>query len=878
MNDPGFLFMMGVYGTKVNRETVTLLRETGAASVLLLARNIESAAQTRAYTAELVQRLGRPVLFAVDHEGGWVLRFTSGVTAFPGNAALGAAGDPRLAREVGRAMARELRALGIGLNLAPVIDVVERYNPGIGIRSFGPDPELVGSLGSAMIRGMQAEGLHACAKHFPGKGAASADAHVTLPTIALSRKELLAVHLKPFRRAIKDGAASIMTSHVLMPAFDRVPATFSRRITTGLLRRDLGFGGVIISDDLCMGAVTEAGPVQAAALDALRAGHDLIIVAHDVNAQRESVDLVRSMAGVKAEDGGLDGAELAASVRRVRALLKPGRPAARPSLAEGRALSERIAARALSIRPGGIALPLKAGAGRTLILMPDFREVRERFTFEDGPAGPLAQVRGLAARKPGTRVLTAPVTGTGTERLKPAVEKADRVVFLCFEAMRFAGQKAVARLLNRKAAGKTCACLIRNPWDRELLSRKMTIVDPKGYRSSQLKAALAAALGCALLAFVPPARGQSGLGPVSPPAGSLLDQAGAVSSSRTASVSHLHDQFISVVESDARGELLARIGATTPVTTRDIQRLFDLFIRFPQPVVRAKVIECLDRLDPKASHLESLFLAYMEEDEAEEVFFGIRGAAIIRCAACLPRIKEVAKLPLQAEDPGDIMMLTEKNIWRTTYQALDAVAEWEGKGSLSLLKRQLKASPRVAEIMARRLWKETLPLLAAWTTGSNRAKAQAKWAWKTDVPIEALRGTREAMLAIMRDPKAAREVRHQVAIKLGFSSTASEIAGFLSEYEVAKDTDTRLLLGAAVFASRSPQAVPLLKTFVRENANPLARAGALGQLKTLMPRAEYRELLDWVAKNDPHPDNKADALDQLHGKGLAPGILLVPEP
>ncbi|MBI5623497.1 MAG: beta-N-acetylhexosaminidase [Elusimicrobia bacterium] len=875
MNDPGFLFMMGVYGTRPDRETVALMRETGAASVLLLARNIDSPAQTRAYTRELVQRLGRPVLFAVDHEGGWVLRFKAGVTAFPGNAALGAAGDERLARWVGRHMARDLRALGIGLNLAPVIDVVERYNPGIGIRSFGSDPRLVGGMGAAMIRGMQGEGLHACAKHFPGKGAASVDAHVKLPTISLSRRELSAVHLAPFRRAIKERVASVMTSHVRMPAFDKVPATFSRKITHGLLRRDLGFKGVIISDDLCMGAVTEAGPVQSAALDALRAGHDLVIVAHDTNAQRESVELARSMVSVRTSEGGLDPAEVAASVRRVANLLRPRKPAPRPSLKAGRELSELIADKAVSVSTGSLLLPLGKDAGGTLILVPDFKEVRERFTFEGGPAAPMAQVRSLASRLPGSRVAAAPVVTTEVRRLEHAVSGAGSVVFLCFEAMRFAGQKAVLKLLNRKAADKTCACLIRNPWDRGLLSPKMTVVDPKGYRSSQLRAALRRVLGACLLALVLAAFGQ-GPSPEAAPQAPQAPQAAA--SSRTVTVSELHDAYISAYEDAERKRVLGLIIATAPKTTRDVQRLFDLFIRFPTPVMRDAVMRSLHQLDPKSAHLEPLFLSYMEEDEPEEVVFGINGAVIIRCAPCLPKLKDFAKLPLQAEDPGDILMLSEKNVWWATYEALCALAEWEGKDSLPLLKRQLKASPRVAEVMARYLWKESLPLIADWTAGSKRAKTQAKWAWKAAVPIQALRETRDPMMKILRSPKADRELRHQVAIKVGMSSTEDEISSLISEYEAAKDTDSRLMLGAAVFSSRSSQAIPLLKNFVRENANPLARAGALGQLRTLLPRPEYRELLDWVSKNDPNPDNKADAIDQLAGKGDTPGVLLVPAP
>ena len=480
--------MFGVYGTKPTREMVSLFRDTGASGVLLLARNIESPSQLRALTRGLTDKLGRPLLFAIDHEGGWVLRFASGLTAFPGNAALGRVGDPRLAYATGRQMALELAPLGIGMNLAPVVDVgVGRYNPGIGIRSFGSDPALASRLGAAFVRGLQDHGVAACAKHFPGKGAASKDAHVTLPVVRLSQAELLRTHLAPFAAAARAGAASLMTSHVLMPAFDRRPASFSRRITRGLIRGRLGFQGAIISDDLCMGAVTSRGPVQAAAWDAFQAGHDVIMICHDPLAQRESVELFRA--------GGLPAAEVAASARRIEALLgypKKSRQAADP--AAGAALALAVARRAATVvRAGGVPLPLPADGARTVVLLPDFAQVKARFTFEGGVRGPEALVRALLPR--GFRLLRAPVETKDVSALRAAVAGAERVLFFCFEALRFPGQRAALDLVNRAAPGRAVACLIRSSFDLGLLDRRVTAVDAYGYRLCQLQAALELILG-----------------------------------------------------------------------------------------------------------------------------------------------------------------------------------------------------------------------------------------------------------------------------------------------------------------------------------------------------------------------------------------------
>ncbi len=479
MTDPGRLFMFGVYGLKPSRQTTALFKSTGATGVLLLARNIETPAQTKAYVSELEQRLGRPLLVAIDHEGGWVLRFKSGVTPFPGNAALGRARDPKLAYAVGRQMARELAPIGIRMNLAPVLDVATKdYNPGIGIRSFGADAALAGRLGAAFIKGMQDNGVSACAKHFPGKGAATVDAHIDLPTIKLPRAAFTRVHLAPFRAACAAGVDAVMTSHVRFPAFDSEIATFSVKIVRDVLRAALGYDGLVISDDLCMGAVTKRWPVAEATLKCLDAGHDVLMIAHDLQGMTDAVDLLRE-AGAPAE-------RLSAADARITRLLAR-RKAPKASLADGEALSAKIAGKAVTVaRRGEVRLPVAAGPD-TLIVIPDFNEVRERFTFEGGPGGPEALVRRLA---PGCTLMRAPVLTEDLGRLAEGAARATRVVFLSFEARRFPGQAAALRLLAKKAASKTAAVLIRSSWDLDLCPKAMTVVDAAGYRLVSLEAAL----------------------------------------------------------------------------------------------------------------------------------------------------------------------------------------------------------------------------------------------------------------------------------------------------------------------------------------------------------------------------------------------------
>jgi hypothetical protein len=244
-----------------------------------------------------------------------------------------------------------------------------------------------------------------------------------------------------------------------------------------------------MADDLCMGAVTGHEPVALACAKALNAGHDLLIIAHDGQAQNESSDMLEAAL----QNGSIDRRQLNASYRRIAKLLKLGHhDREKPSPLEGSGLAARIAKGAVRlVRPGNMRLPLTAAtADPLLVLVPDFRQVRQRFTFEGGPDGPERFLRRrLAAWGPAKIVRTA-VETEELGRLPREIRLASRILFFCFEAMRFPGQKAVLKTLKRLGKGKTVACLIRNPWDIGLLPKHMTTIDAAGYRLCQLSAAL----------------------------------------------------------------------------------------------------------------------------------------------------------------------------------------------------------------------------------------------------------------------------------------------------------------------------------------------------------------------------------------------------
>ena len=261
---PGELLMVGFEEPEVDDLLRRYILDWRVGGVILFDRNIRGPEQLSRLCREL-QNIRRrvaasPLLIAVDQEGGTVARVRKGATVFPGNLALGFAGTAEDARLQGRITGRELARLGINMNLAPVLDL---YRSGgshsLGLRSLGSDPERVAELGAALISGLREEGVAAVAKHFPGKGGARRDSHRELPVIGDDAESLRARDLLPFRRAISGGVKAMMTSHAAYPALDvgrTRPGTISRELMTGLLREELGFGGVLISDDLGMGAVS----------------------------------------------------------------------------------------------------------------------------------------------------------------------------------------------------------------------------------------------------------------------------------------------------------------------------------------------------------------------------------------------------------------------------------------------------------------------------------------------------------------------------------------------------------------------------------------------------------------------------------------------
>ncbi|MCL6518507.1 MAG: beta-N-acetylhexosaminidase [Armatimonadetes bacterium] len=300
----GQLLMFGWQGEtaeenlKVSAHARALVEEFKVGGIILLGRNVQNPEQVANTLNELQSLSKLPLFIAADQEGGLVTRLKDPFTIFPGNMALGATRSPDYCYKAANTIAEELLAVGVNFNFAPCVDVnINPDNPIIGVRSYGESPELVAELGVAAIKGYQSAGILACAKHFPGHGDTSVDTHLSLPVIPYDRDRLNAVELKPFAEAIKAGVASIMTSHIAFAALDgKLPATLSKSILTNLLREEMGFDGLVVTDCLEMKAIADNFGTAEAAILALNAGVDILLACHTLEVQAEIRDaLIRAV-------------------------------------------------------------------------------------------------------------------------------------------------------------------------------------------------------------------------------------------------------------------------------------------------------------------------------------------------------------------------------------------------------------------------------------------------------------------------------------------------------------------------------------------------------------------------------------------------------
>lgn len=378
----GYKLMLAFKGFAVPERIRTWLQERPSAGFTLFRPlNVQNPAQVRALTAELqtiaAQANQPPLIIAADQEGGQLNALGEETTLFPGNMALGATRDAVLARQVGQAIGREMAALGVNVNYAPDCDInTNPHNPACGIRAFGDDPALAAEMAAALVAGMQAEGVAATIKHFPGKGEAKVDSHYAMPLIDHSRERLDAVELRPFRSAIDAGAKLVMTGHFAIPALtgsNELPATLSRAVMRDFVRDELGFDGIVITDALDMGAISQGTGQIVDVITAVRAEVDLLLLTNSDEVQE------RLYAGLQLaySRGLIEDSHLKPSLARIMTLKgwvgqTPQPPLEVVVCAEHQALAQTVASRAITLVRNDVGLlPLHlAPDAQIAVIMP----------------------------------------------------------------------------------------------------------------------------------------------------------------------------------------------------------------------------------------------------------------------------------------------------------------------------------------------------------------------------------------------------------------------------------------------------------------------------------------------------------------------------
>lgn len=479
----GQLFICGFHSLTADEQIRTLVKDYHVGGTVYFRRNVESVFQLAALSANL-QRLPRsrpdiPLFISIDQEGGMVSRLDhEGMSRIPGNMTLGAAGDLRLTRRTAELAAKEMIALGINFNFAPCVDVNNNpANPVIGVRSFGEDPDKVGEHGAAAIHGYQQSGVIATAKHFPGHGDTTVDSHRGLAVVPHDRRRLERIELAPFAKAIAAGVDAIMTAHVAFPAFEPdegTPATLSKRVLTDLLREELGFGGVIVTDCLEMHAISKSCGIVEGAVRAIEAGADLVLVSHTFEDQIGAIRAVREAVA----SGRLSEQRIDRSAERVLALKKKRIgwlppvaetevlvPAPLTPPKESDALLTEIAESSVTLVKDAGNLPLDP-AQAILVVWPELRhrtEVDEpavhRYTLAD------------ALGRYGERVTLSAIGTHPTEREVEEVLSQSRnfaqivVVTYTAEGELPTGQARLVQGLNRLYGSRIVAVSSRNPYD-----------------------------------------------------------------------------------------------------------------------------------------------------------------------------------------------------------------------------------------------------------------------------------------------------------------------------------------------------------------------------------------------------------------------------
>ncbi|OMD52561.1 glycoside hydrolase family 3 [Paenibacillus borealis] len=317
----GQMLLVGIDGTTLDAQAKRMIAEDKIGGIILYKDNISNLKGMVSLINDLKKSNAEnpvPLFMSVDQEGGKVSRMPDEYATIPSNGSVGAADNSGAAGTMGKLLARELLSAGFNMDFAPVLDINSNPdNPVIGDRSFGNTADLVSRLGIAEMKGIASEGVVPVVKHFPGHGDTSVDSHLELPVVNKTAAQLAKLEWQPFEAAIQENADAVMVAHILFPELDSdKPASLSRAIIGKLLREEMGFQGVVITDDLTMGAITEHYTLAAAAVDTVQAGSDILLVAHEYGNEQA----VRKALLASVQSGTIKESRIDESVYRILAL------------------------------------------------------------------------------------------------------------------------------------------------------------------------------------------------------------------------------------------------------------------------------------------------------------------------------------------------------------------------------------------------------------------------------------------------------------------------------------------------------------------------------------------------------------------------------
>lgn len=464
----GQKLIFGFHGTELSPEFISLIQEYKIGNVILFLRNVKSADQLRTLCSQIqkliLEETGYPAFIVIDQEGGMVTRLPQDAVNVPGAMALAATGDPENARKASQITIRQLRGLGANFNMAPVLDVNNNpRNPVIGVRSFGDRTEQVAAFGVASAQPYEGSGILCCGKHFPGHGDTAVDSHLGIPKVEKTEEELEQLELIPFRRAVEAGIPAIMISHVMFPNIEEenVPCTMSRRIVTDLLKKKMGFQGLVFTDCMEMLAIQEHYGTPEGVVASIKAGVDLAEISSTIALEWGAAKLVNEAA----QRGEFDMEEIKASVEKILAYKKMISYDVDPSLCnleEDRQAAREMARQAITCCEGTAPL---ANEKTFFCGCADYRA--SGAGNEDGSAGTFADYMEKAFGAQGV-VTTKDPDAQEIAAVAAQAAQFDQIILNTCNGHLFQGQIALAKALAETDKPLTVVAL-RNPYDIPML-------------------------------------------------------------------------------------------------------------------------------------------------------------------------------------------------------------------------------------------------------------------------------------------------------------------------------------------------------------------------------------------------------------------------